>query len=204
MGRPRSTPDKRQGIAYFDSDQSLNMLLELASHEPTLEVAERFFGKRAKFFILHRWLETSLYEERLSADGEATPLQTFRAELSSALLELANNRTSEFLKLDRRTGPRGMTHHERLATLAACACLQAARTEAERCRVNSEWKKLARRSLVKGQDLKRLLDNLLQADGDTPDKRTFLGIFASFTDLSDKEVKEQIASIMSNVEQLVS
>ena len=204
MARPRSEPDKRRGLAEFDADQSLNMLLELPSEEPSLEVAKLFFGERAQFFILHRWLETSLHAERLSAAGEPTPLQTFRAELSSALLELANNQKSDFLSIKRGKGPRGMTHHERMATHAACACLHAARTEAHRDWVNSKWTALARSSLVKGQDLRRLLDNLLQAEGDTPEKRFFLGIYASFRDLSDVEVKEQIRLIMSNVKQVVS
>ena len=204
MGRPRLTPDKRQGLAGLDPDDSLNMLLELVSDQPALEVAERFFGRRAKFFILHRWLETSLYEERLNASDEPTPLHTFRAELSNALLELANNRTSDFLKLDRRTGPRGMPHNQRLATLAACACLHAAKTEPEKHRVISEWRKLVRRSLVKGQDLKRLLDNLLHADGETAAKRMFFGIYASLMGLPDNELKEQSTLIMSKVEQLIS
>ncbi len=204
MGRPKLTSEKRQGLAGLDPDDSLNMLLELVSDQPTLEIAERFFGKRAKFFMLHRWLETSLFEECLNSTGEPTLLQKLRAELSAAMLELANNRTSEFLKLDRRTGPRGMLHTQRLATLAACACLDAAKTEPEKQRVISEWRKLARRSLVKGQDLKRLLDNLLHADGETADKRIFLGIYVSLVDLPDKESKEQITSIMSHVEQLVS
>lgn len=204
MGRRKLTPDKRQGLAGLDPDDSLNMLLELVSDQPRLEIAERFFGDRAKFFILHRWLETSLYEESLEATCEPALLQTLRAELSAAMLELANNRTSEFLRIDKRTGRRGTTHNERLATISVCACLHAARTESEKRWVDSSWNKLTRRSLVKGQDLKRLLDNLLQADGDTPDKRTFLAIFASFSDLSDQEVKAQITSIMSSVEQLVS
>ena len=204
MGRPRLTPDKRQGLAGLDPDESLNMLLELVSDQPALEVAERFFGERAKFFILHRWLETSLYVERLNATDEPTPLHTFRAELSTAMLDLANNRTSEFLKLDRRTGPRGMRHAQRLAALSACACLAAAKTEPEKQLVISAWRKLKQRSLVKGQNLKRLLDNLLHADGETADKLMFLAIHASLADLRDRELNEQITSIMSHVEQLVS
>jgi hypothetical protein len=204
MARPRSEPDKRRGIAEFDADQSLNMLLELGSEEPSLEVATLFFGERAKFFILHRWLETSLYEEQLGAAGEPTPLQTFRAELSDALLKLADNEKCDFFKVNRGSGPRGESHHKRMATLAACACLHAARTEDQKRWVNSKWNALARSSRVNGQDLRRLLDNRLQAEGDTPDKRFFLGIYASFRDLSDGEVKEQIRLVMSSVEQLVS
>ena len=204
MGRPKLTPDKRQGLARLDPDESLNMLLELVSDQPRLEIAELFFGERAKFFILHRWLETRLYEEHLVASGAPTPLQTLRAELSTAMLELANNRTSEFLKLDRRTGPRVMRHSQRLATLSACACLAAAQTELEKQLVISAWKKLTHRKLVKGQNLERLLDNLLHADGETADKRIFLGIYASLADLRDRELNEQITSIMSHVEQLVS
>ena len=100
MGRPKLTPDKRQGLARLDPDESLNMLLELVSDQPRLEIAELFFGERAKFFILHRWLETRLYEEHLVASGAPTPLQTLQAELSTAMLELANNRTSDGTKGD--------------------------------------------------------------------------------------------------------
>ena len=70
--------------------------------------------------------------------------------------------------------------------------------------VISAWKKLTHRKLVKGQNLERLLDNLLHADGETADKRIFLGIYASLADLRDRELNEQITSIMSHVEQLVS
>jgi hypothetical protein len=180
------------------------MLLELISDQPRLEIAERFFGDRAKFFILHRWLETSLYEESLEATCAPSLLQRLRAELSAAMLDLANNRTSDFLRLDRRTGPRGMRHAQRLATLSACACLAAANTEPEKQLVISAWRKLTQRSLVKGQNLKRLLDNLLDADGETADKRIFLGIHASLMDLSGRELTEQITSVMSHVEQMVS
>jgi hypothetical protein len=204
MGRSKLTPDKRKGLAGLDPDDSLNMLLKLISDQPRPEIAELFFGDRAKFFILHRWLETSLYEESLEATCAPSLLQTLRAELSTAMLDLANNQTSEFLRLDRRTGPRGMRHAQRLATLAACACFAAANTEAEKLLVTSAWRKLTQRSLVKGQNLKRLLDNLDQADGETAEKRIFLGIHASLTDLKGRELAEQITSVMSHVEQLVS
>lgn len=204
MGRRKLTPDKRQGLAGLDPDDSLNMLLELVSDQPRLEIAERFFGDRAKFFILHRWLETCLFEERLGITDEPTRLQTLRAELSAALLELANNRTSDFLKLDRRIGSRGSTNNERLATLAACACMHAARTETEKSRVASEWRKLTQRSRLEDQNLKRLLDNVLQTRGETADKRMFFGIYVSLMDLPDNELKAQISAIMSSVGQLVS
>lgn len=204
MGRPKLTPDKRQGLAGLDPDDSLNMLLELVSDQPRLEIAERFFGDRAKFFILHRWLETSLYGETLEATCAPTLLQTLRAELSAAMLELANNRTSEFLKIDKRTGRRGTTYHERLATISVCACLHAARTETDKRLVASEWKSLTRRSRLNDQDLKRLLDNVLQTRGDTADKRMLFGIYASLMDLSDTELKQQIATILSSAKQLVS
>jgi hypothetical protein len=204
MGRPKLTPDKRQGLAGLDPDDSLNMLLELVSDQPRLEIAERFFGERAKFFVLHRWLETSLFEENLNSSGEPALLQTLRAELSASMLELANNRTSEFLKIDKRTGRRGTTHNERLATISVCACLHAARTETEKRRVASEWASLTRRSCLDYQDLKRLMDNILQTRGDTADKRLLFGIYASLMDLSDTELKQQISAILSSAKQLVS
>ena len=102
---------EREGLKGIDPDESLEAMLELTSETPAEDIAGLFFNDRAKFFILHRWVGTNVFEETLGQEEkDRTLLQTLRYELSEALLQLANNQNSEFLMVHKKTGPRGTTH----------------------------------------------------------------------------------------------
>lgn len=193
---------EREGLKGIDPDESLEAVLELTSEIPAEDIAKLFFNDRAKFFILHRWLGTSVFEETLGQEEKDSPLlQTLRYELSEALLQLANNQNAEFLKVDKRTGPRGTTHLVRFAKMAAAACFSEARQNGEEYKILRWWESLSNKAGIHGaQDLEKLITNVAGQDGDTPDKKMLMSMHAGFLEGSPADRGAHLKLLKSMVE----